>query len=61
MNRCIMINILKLEQKFTLIKCMQIFRIIKYQKIKNLSHAYLQYYYILFLVIQMKNIIHEYF
>ena len=40
-NQYIMINTLKLEQKFTIIEYIQIFNIIKYPKIKNIVRVYL--------------------
>ena len=35
-NQCIMINILKLKLRFTIIECIQVFSIIKHQKIMNI-------------------------
>ena len=41
LNQYIMINTLKLKQKFTMIEYTQIFTIIKYQKIMNTVSVYL--------------------
>ena len=40
-NQCIRINILKLKLRFTIIECIQVFSIIKYQKIMNIVFVYL--------------------
>ena len=39
MKQCIMINILKLKEKFTMIEYILIVKMIKYQKIVNVEHV----------------------